>query len=379
MTNNYHTPIPASPKQPAIAATFNTPMAQLDAELTAQDGRLDALEALEIPYSGEPTEFLNGDGDFAVPSGTGDVNGHVIQSEGVDQPQRVNLNFSGEGVSVVDGVGGTEIVITGEPTGKVLTENRTYYIRADGSDTSDGLTNNSGGAFLTHQHAVDIVSGLDIGNYNVEIIVADGTYNTTGGITLKSPRGFGSVTIVGNETTPANVMVTTSTAAIANFLYDQPGVVYHLRGMKLTSSGGSGSNAIRARYGAVIKFQNIEFGGGSAEQSIRADNCGIIEVTGNYRISGSAAYHILANTGGEIRCVSRTITITGALTFTDFIALSLLACALINGNTYTLSGGASVAGQRYLSETNAVIYTGGGGANYFPGNSAGSAITGLYV
>ena len=60
MTSNYHTPIPSSPKQPANAATTNVPLAELDAELTAQDARIVTLEGDSPPYSGVASEFLNG-------------------------------------------------------------------------------------------------------------------------------------------------------------------------------------------------------------------------------------------------------------------------------------------------------------------------------
>ena len=112
MTNNYHTPIPSTPRQPANAATVNAPLAELDAELTAQDARVTQLET-DIPVlSGVEEEFYNGLGEFSVPAGTGSTNGHVIQGEGVDLPQRAKLNFLGTGVDVSDDVGGTKVTIT---------------------------------------------------------------------------------------------------------------------------------------------------------------------------------------------------------------------------------------------------------------------------
>lgn len=43
MSTNYHTAIPASPKQAANAATFNSPLGELDAALTTTNGSVTAL------------------------------------------------------------------------------------------------------------------------------------------------------------------------------------------------------------------------------------------------------------------------------------------------------------------------------------------------
>lgn len=111
MTTNYHTAIPTSPAQPANALTVNGPLSELDTELVAQDGRITALEAdMPVP-SGVASEYYDGSGGFSVPSGTGSTNGHVIQDEGVDQTQRVKLNFTGAGVTVVDTPSATEVQI----------------------------------------------------------------------------------------------------------------------------------------------------------------------------------------------------------------------------------------------------------------------------
>ncbi len=112
MTTTYHTPIPTSPAQPANASTVNGPLSELDAELVAQDGRISALEAdMPVP-SGVASEFYDGTGGFSVPSGTGSTNGHVVQDEGVALTQRVNLNFTGAGVTVVDTPSATEVQIS---------------------------------------------------------------------------------------------------------------------------------------------------------------------------------------------------------------------------------------------------------------------------
>jgi len=91
-----------------------------------------------------------------------------------------------------------------------LTAARTYYVRTDGNNACNGLTNAAGSsgacAFLTIQKAIDTVAGLDINIYNVLIQVADGTYATPA--IVNGPwLGSGIVTLQGNTGTPANVLM----------------------------------------------------------------------------------------------------------------------------------------------------------------------------
>ena len=54
---------------------------------------------------------------------------------------------------------------------EILTANRTYYVRTDGSDANAGQANTSGGAFLTVQKAIDMALALDMSIYSAPMLI----------------------------------------------------------------------------------------------------------------------------------------------------------------------------------------------------------------
>lgn len=251
---------------------------------------------------------------------------------------------------------------------EVLSGARSYYVRSDGSDSNDGLANTSGGAFLTIQKAVDVVcNSLDIQNQNVTIQIGDGTY--TAGVELKDIIGNGTVTIQGNSGTPANVVISTTSAnAISAGQYARG--YWAIKDFKAqTTTSGRG---ILCQRGAFLTYSNIVFGA-CAGPHIEVSAGSTLICVGNYSITGAATYHFLAQFGGYLACSSRTITITGTPEFSSAFSGALNG-GQISSSSCTFSG--SATGIRYNSILNSVIDTLGGGANYFPGNSAGTTATG---
>jgi hypothetical protein len=256
---------------------------------------------------------------------------------------------------------------SGTPTiREVLTANRTYYVRTDGSDSNTGLANTAGGAFLTIQKAVDVVSTLDINSKTVTIQVADGTY--TGAVNLKNVIGCaaaGDLTIQGNAGTPANVVISTTGAdCIKAVGLNTP---WYVKDMKLTAA--TSGNCIAAENGAYIQFANIDFGTVAAgNRHLRAADHGMVVCAGNYVISGGATNHIVA-VDGTVRVASRTVTISGTPAFTAFVNAFAGGVAFVYSNTFS----GSATGSRYSAATNGVIYTLGA---TLPGDAAGSTATG---
>lgn len=246
---------------------------------------------------------------------------------------------------------------------ELLSSARTYYVRTDGSDSNDGLTNSSGGAFLTIQKAIDTTATLDLSIYDVTIQVADGTY--TGANAFKTLVGAGQCIIQGNSGTPANVLIdVTSSDAFAGSGWRGS---YKIKDMKIQVTT-AGNGIVVNGKGGYVEFTNIVFGAAPQAQ-LRADQGGTIKAVGNYSIVAGGERHWNASYQSLIYVVSTTITITGTPAFSSQFANSTTSVILCASNTYS----GSATGVRYSANLNGAINSGGG---TLPGNSAGSTATG---
>ena len=247
-----------------------------------------------------------------------------------------------------------------------LTASRNYYVRTDGSDSNSGLANTSAGAFLTIQKAIDTAAALDLSIYGVTINVADGTY--TGAITLKSYVGVGPIAIVGNTGTPANVVIsTTSATCITGSQVRGP---YSINGLKLVANT-AGFNGVTLSQGTQLNYANIDFGAANIQLSVTMNAVAI--ASGGTTISGNANIHWYATTGGMIQDAGKTITLSGTPAFAQAFAWAQQhGRMVVNGDTFS----GSATGTRYYADTLALIDTVAGGASYLPGNAAGSTATG---
>lgn len=244
---------------------------------------------------------------------------------------------------------------------EAITANRTYYVRTDGSDSNTGLVDSAGGAFLTIQAAIDAIAALDIGDFNVDIEVRDGTYTGTTNV-FGSWVGTGVVTING-ESASGTIISTTS----ADCLSATNGARLTVNDVELRTT--TGGNALSADSSSVILFSGIRFGACAGHQ-IQASNGAVISAAGNYAIVGNAVSHLHAPFGGFINISGVTVTLSGTPAFSGFFA-GVSGPSNITAVSTTFSG--SATGARYIIYKSGHIETNGANpASYFPGNAAGA-------
>lgn len=234
---------------------------------------------------------------------------------------------------------------------------RTYYVRSDGSDSNTGTSNAAAGAFLTIQKAVDTAAALDIGPYDVTIMVGVGTW--TAPVVLKNIVGQGKIIIRGVTANMSSTIMNVAGTAFGGTFQG----TYEIQYMRIVA----GVWALTVfPGGGIIRFGNIDFG--PAVEHISVGVNGFIEAVANYTISGGAQTHVAAYDGGQIRVQDKTVTITGTPAFTAFAGATRNGTILLNGNTWS----GSATGQRYSITLAGGILAFGA---TLPGNAAGTLTT----
>ena len=175
--------------------------------------------------------FQTGTSGRAEMGTTGDDNFHFkVSADGSTWKEAIVIDRS---------TGVTSFPLT--PKREMLTANRTYYVRTDGSDSNDGLANTSGGAFLTIQKAIDIVGGAGRVDLQRDDLGADGTY--TGTNAIKRFVGAGRCTIEGD----GNTTIVNPTAASC-FSLDGIKSLWTVKNLKVqTTTSGNGFSLILDR------------------------------------------------------------------------------------------------------------------------------------
>lgn len=291
----------------------------------------------------------------------------------VNKDQMCALAFDGTNFQLVWSATGPK---SGTGAGGALQANYEIYVNVNtGSDTlydgSQATVGTAGhGPFKTIQHGVDVASKLNANGFVITIHVADGTYPETVSITNVTNGGL---TIRGNVTTPAACQITGISPYATIIGVRGVGVAVWLEGFKLVNV--NGPYLMTSQISSLIAFQNMDFG---FCQSVHLlCDTGIMNVQGNYTISGNCQYHIICQYSNFVLTPSgyNTVTIVGGAqlgtTFAWATGIGFIRC-----NTRTNFVGGYASGSKFFVNANAVIDTGNAGVNFFPGATPGTVQTG---
>ncbi|NGO96348.1 hypothetical protein BJL96_20750 [Burkholderia cenocepacia] len=256
-----------------------------------------------------------------------------------------------------------------------LTQNTTFYVNATtGSDSNSGLTSTSAWATITKALTV-LQQNYDLAGYTATVNVAAGSYAS----------GVVTGSFVGAIASNSVQIVAAGAVTVTNPSGGTPGCFYATGGAQFAISGSftlvnNNSGASCAQASGSGSILNVGAGltvGFSAGSHFLANAGGVMNINANYAIAnngGAGSHYNVANAGILSIASGITVTVgTGVGITLAFAAANGLSQITSSGVTYS---GSAVTGTRYVSNTNSVISTNGGGANYFPGSTAGSTSTG---
>ena len=257
-----------------------------------------------------------------------------------------------------------------------ISGNTNFYVRPDGKDSNDGLSNTAAGAFRSIQGALNnIAVNYNIGSYAVIINVGLGVYDedlllpyhtkTTGTFQIKSIEG-------------AIVRGAFKTAG--------PGAgTFYLDGLTIEYAGrnspGSVSNyyAINCDEGSTIRLTNTMIDlkvGDTSLTKFGVRSSGLVAFFSGCSFAGTC-YQFWSLNGGKMT-LNNDCTINGTATSLTLSATNLSSFTVSTtanaGVTPVING--TVTGKRYAGATNSIINTLNSGPNYFPGTIAGTVATG---
>lgn len=289
------------------------------------------------------------------------------------------LNTGGDSNNVL--LGKIAAQLSGSVSDAVITSgDRTYYVApSGGSDSNDGLSTSA--PFATLQKAITVMHGLTIVDQNSNVIIQlmDGTHTIAAQINVRQFAGNGQVIIQGNtsDKTAVTLVAATASSIMLNFI-GNGGCRYFLRDM--TFQGNSSNQAINLSSNGRLTVGALKFTTGFTN-FVSIANLSFFQMIGaTYEIAGGASVPFLIQRMSTLLWTTNAVvTITGTPAWSSaFINLIDHAYARISVANVSFSG--SATGTRYVISGMSELQTNGGGANFFPGNGAGTAAdTSLYA
>lgn len=253
---------------------------------------------------------------------------------------------------------------------ELLTAERIYFVRSDGSDANDGLTDSPAGSFKTWARATQATALLDFGGQPVTIQHGNEAAPVVfaENIFIPSMTGGGSLHLKGSPTPGKTTIQAASPGDTTLWLYDT-----HIHVFLWQMGLEGGSVLADVSYNSTLALRDgVVFGAASfAHLFVHDAQSLLMDVTGHTTITGSAPYHVLVN-GGMAFVESNFIDLQNSPTFTAFFGA--MNGAKIQCVRTTFTGAAH--GLRFWAITNSVIQTFDAGPTYLPGDQPGTTDSG---
>lgn len=346
-------------QQFGVGVSTFTALTDTPSSYTGQTGKVVAVNATE-----DGLEFITGGGTSSPLTTKGDLYTYSTVNA------RLPVGTDNQ-VLTADSTEATGLKWASVSSGsgrEVLTADRTYYVRTDGSDSNNGLTNTSGGAFLTLQKALNVSSALDKNTYSITIQLADGTYSGASTV-VTGLGGNGTCTIQGNASNAASVVLTSSSGA--TFLTTDLSTTWNIKNLTISNTGSS--YCLRTSNGGSLIIDNVILGTATSGYHLASSYGGRIFAASNYTITGGAYAHIYSFQGGIVNISGRTITLTGTPAFgTAFILSESISSVVYSSNTFS----GTATGSRYNVRKLSLIDVNGASTTYLPGSTSGTTASG---
>lgn len=261
-----------------------------------------------------------------------------------------------------------------------LTADRTYYVRTDGSDSNDGLTNTSGGAWATLTKAWKYIClNLDLQSFTVVIQIADGTYDgmtTLGDVAgvdssfghFYEPVGGGVIIFRGNTGDRSAVTL----VGVANSNYycfefaNRSGAI----NIEYITMDGTNSDPVAMYRPGSYLIQYCRFINCSGRWCVYAGETGTIVTVYDVELAGSCAVFFGVFSNAEA-ALYRKIALSGSGSIsTAFVLMKMNASLQVYLNAGVTG---TMTGKRYELTLNSSMELNG---YTLPGDSAGTTASG---
>jgi len=256
---------------------------------------------------------------------------------------------------------------------QILPNGAVFYVRTDGNDNNNGLTNTPAGAYATIAAAVSGLSRYYSPNGSVTIQMGiAGTYASPGLLDQGT-----SILLRGDPASPSTYIV--AGAGVAGGAALGSGGRLSLVGMTVRNTG-SVASTLTAFEGGAVTLQSTVLASTAANTyaHLAASGGGSITINAGCSCSGNMGYLLFAN-GGAITLNGVSFSIPAATTFGNATAYAATGGAIQAASGSSIAA-ATVFATRYNANLNGVINTFGAGANFFPGNVAGvTSLGGQYA